>query len=66
LCFLFYTTNGNAAVVYVDIDAAPGGGGSSWAMAYDNIPDAAVGANGGNEIWIAEGSYEGNFQFIKI
>jgi len=64
-CFLLYTMNCNAAVVYVDIDAAPGGDGSSWAMAYDNITDAADGANAGDEIWIAEGTYEENFTVYK-
>ena len=46
--------------LYVDRDAAPGGDGSSWALAFDVLNDALAHANDlmvGGEIWIAEGVY---------
>ena len=55
----------NAAVVYVDIDKAPGGDGTSWSMAFDNINDAISAANNGDEIWIAEGIYEESILVYK-
>ncbi|MFG0291639.1 MAG: choice-of-anchor Q domain-containing protein [Phycisphaerales bacterium JB050] len=46
--------------LYVDIDAAPGGDGSSWANAMTNPAEAlaiAAGRIGPVEIWVAEGAY---------
>lgn len=48
-----------SSVIYVDTDAAPGGDGSSWAMAYNNVQDALEEAClcGNKEIWVADGTY---------
>lgn len=45
-----------AQVLFVDDSAAPGGNGSSWSTAYDDLA-LAVAAGGGAEIWVAEGVY---------
>ena len=47
----------DAEVVYVDVDAPPGGNGESWPSAYDNLRDALRSARPGDEIWVAEGVY---------
>jgi hypothetical protein len=44
-------------VRYVDAGAAPGGDGSSWAAAFDALPDALDAAQPGDAIWIAAGTY---------
>lgn len=44
-------------VRYVDAGAAPGGDGSSWAAAFDALPDALGAAQPGDAIWIAAGTY---------
>lgn len=44
-------------VIYVDIDS-PGGDGSNWFEAYNNLVDALAVAQAGNAIWIAEGIYQ--------
>ena len=50
---------GEAARIYVDADASPGGDGTSWASAYkflqDGLADTVSGR--GDEVWIAEGVY---------
>jgi hypothetical protein len=43
-------------VVYVDDDANPGGDGTSWATAYDNLASALAAISAG-EVWVAEGFY---------
>jgi len=45
-----------AQVVYVDDDALPGGDGSSWATAYNDLQDALAATSTG-EIWVAAGFY---------
>lgn len=50
----------SAAVWYVDKDAPPGGDGTSWPTAFTEIQpgiDAAY-ADGGGEVWVAEGVYD--------
>lgn len=49
----------SANQAYVDIDAASGGNGQSWATAFRDLQDALDEAVTGrfNEIWIAEGTY---------
>ena len=45
-------------VIHVDADAAPGGDGSTWRDAYNNLETAlASRTDPGDEIWVAEGSY---------
>ncbi len=48
-------------VYHVDGDAPPGGDGASWATAYDALPPALVAAAPGDQIWVAAGTYVGNF-----
>jgi len=43
-------------VVYVDGSAAPGGTGTSWADAYDELQEALAATRSG-EIWVAAGTY---------
>lgn len=47
-------------IVYVDDDAAPGGDGTSWASAFDDLVDALAAADAAPapvEVWIAQGTY---------
>ncbi|MEM6289748.1 MAG: myxococcus cysteine-rich repeat containing protein [Myxococcota bacterium] len=48
---------GDGQVIYVDIDAAPGGDGSSWSNAYNVVQDALDAASPGDDLWIAAGVY---------
>ncbi len=45
-------------VIFVDDDAAFGGDGSSWSMAYKFLQDALANAVAGEEIRVAQGSYK--------
>lgn len=47
----------NAAVIYVDPLAAPGGSGSSWVDAFQEVVDALGIVVPGDEIWVAAGTY---------
>lgn len=42
---------------YVDVDAAPGGDGTSWATAFHDLHEALAAATVGDEVWLAEGIY---------
>jgi predicted outer membrane repeat protein len=51
----------NQGIIYVDVDANPGGNGDSWNTAYKHLQDALdeTNADGAShyEIWVAEGIY---------
>ncbi|MEM7229901.1 MAG: right-handed parallel beta-helix repeat-containing protein [Planctomycetota bacterium] len=47
----------NAAVLRVDQSARPGGNGTSWETAFDNLHDALDATQPGDAIWIAGGTY---------
>ncbi|UCC30026.1 MAG: right-handed parallel beta-helix repeat-containing protein [Phycisphaerales bacterium] len=51
----------NAEVRHVDSGAPPGGDGLSWATAYDSPSTALATAQSGDQIWVAAGTYVGNF-----
>jgi hypothetical protein len=47
-------------IIYVDADADPGGLGTSWTDAYTDLQDALADAEagGGDQIWVAAGTYK--------
>jgi hypothetical protein len=47
-----------AKVIYVDDNATEDGNGSSWDTAHKYLQDALAVAEYGDEIWVAEGTYE--------
>ena len=57
--FLVLAVYAQAAVIYVDADAATGGDGTSWDSAFTYLQDAIdqTVAGQGDELWIAEGTY---------
>ncbi len=46
---------------FVDGNAPPGGDGLSWPTAYDTLPPALTTAQPGDQVWVAAGTYMGNF-----
>jgi len=46
-----------ADILRVDIDAAPGGDGSSWGRAFDSLTDALAASIAGDQLWVAKGTY---------
>ena len=48
-------------IIHVDDGAPPGGDGTTWATAYDSLYDAMAAAQSGDQIWVAGGTYVGNF-----
>ena len=53
-----FTTGASSGIYYVVKSAAPGGNGSSWANAFNDLQDALGKAWSGDEIWVAEGTYK--------
>ena len=51
------TTAQAGNIIHVNINAATGGDGASWATAYKYLQDALAAAADGNEIWVAKGTY---------
>lgn len=45
------------AIIHVDAAAAPGGDGSSWSQALDDLQAALDAATTGDSIWVAAGTY---------
>ena len=43
---------------YIDDDATLGGDGTTWETAYKHLQDALIGAPGGTEIRVAQGTYK--------
>lgn len=54
-------TQSNGTILYVRAAAAPGGDGSSWANAYRELQSALPLATGGDQVWIAVGTYMPDF-----
>lgn len=52
---------GAQTVIHVDDDAPSGGDGLSWETAYDSLHTALSAAKPGDQIWVAAGTYVGNF-----
>ena len=44
-------------VAYVDVDASPGGDGTSWEEAYTDLQSALTRTTVPDEVWVAEGTY---------
>jgi hypothetical protein len=55
---LIITVTADAERFYVDASAPPGGDGSEWGLAFDDLQDALnVPPQNGDEIWVAAGTY---------
>jgi gliding motility-associated-like protein len=57
LLSLFPVSHALAAVIYVNAGNPTPGAGTSWASAYTNLSSAIAAANGGDQIWVAQGTY---------
>ena len=47
-----------ASIIYVKADAQGSATGASWADAYTSLQDGLAAAVGGDEIWVASGTYK--------
>jgi len=56
LTFIAFLSKVNAQI-FVDVDVAPNGNGSSWTNAYNNLQDAIDVAPLNGVIWVAAGTY---------
>ncbi len=45
------------SIWYVDAAARPGGSGTSWADAFDDLQDSLAVATSGDQVWVVEGTY---------
>ncbi len=55
----FFTCSGFAGTVhYVDVDNIPGGDGSSWSLAFEDLQTAIDASVPGDEIWVRMGMYQ--------
>ncbi len=54
-------TSGVVGVRYVNAAATDRGDGTTWATAFRDLQDAIDGAGAGIQIWVAEGTYEPDF-----
>ena len=57
LSILFLTPDVFAATWYVSPVVAPGGDGTSWAAAFDNVSAAVTASTEGDDVWVREGTY---------
>jgi uncharacterized repeat protein (TIGR02543 family) len=58
ISFVVFAIPSYAKTIYVDDDASTNGNGTSWASAHKYLQDALAGAEYGDEIWVAEGTYK--------
>jgi hypothetical protein len=57
IALLAYVASASAAVIHVDASAPPGGDGSTWAAARNDLRQALAAAATGDQVWIARGIY---------
>ncbi|MCP3905268.1 MAG: right-handed parallel beta-helix repeat-containing protein [Planctomycetes bacterium] len=55
--FTFIRGGHASDVHFVDADAPPGGDGSSWAQAFDDLHDGLAAAAADDSVWVAVGTY---------
>lgn len=55
---LLLVSSARAGVIHVSASATPGGDGSSWASALNDLQTALASAHSGDEIWVAKGVYK--------
>ena len=58
ITFVALTIPSYAKIIYVDDNASAEGNGTSWVTAHKYLQDALAGAEYGDEIWVAEGTYK--------
>lgn len=61
LFFIGFFSSSYSKTVYVNLDAPAGGDGASWATALNNLASALSLASSGDQVWIAEGTYRGQY-----